>query len=222
MRDLDLKTLRLFVAVCDTGNIARAAEQEHIEPSAISKRIAQLEATARHAAAGARAARRGADAGRRRAARARAHACCSPSSAHRARHGRLRRRHHGAGAAGGDARRPSPSRCSTTSPPSCASPAHRDIKVDIEERFSRDLVRGCARAVRRSACAGTASTSRACSTGPTGATSWPSRCTPTIRWRASAIAALRADARLRARRPAAVDGGAHDAAARGRARPAAR
>lgn len=43
MRDIDLKTLRLFVAVCDHQNIARAAEQEHIEPSAISKRISQLE-----------------------------------------------------------------------------------------------------------------------------------------------------------------------------------
>ncbi|MBU9619961.1 LysR family transcriptional regulator [Burkholderia multivorans] len=43
MRDLDLKTLRLFVAVCDHRNIARAAEEAHIEPSAISKRIAQLE-----------------------------------------------------------------------------------------------------------------------------------------------------------------------------------
>jgi len=31
------------VAVCDHQNMARAAEQEHIEPSAISKRIAQLE-----------------------------------------------------------------------------------------------------------------------------------------------------------------------------------
>ncbi len=44
MRDIDLKTLRLFVAVCDFQNMARAAEQEHIEPSAVSKRIAQLEA----------------------------------------------------------------------------------------------------------------------------------------------------------------------------------
>ncbi|CAD6560285.1 LysR family transcriptional regulator [Paraburkholderia sabiae] len=43
MRDIDLKTLRLFVAVCDHRNIARAAEEAHIEPSAISKRIAQLE-----------------------------------------------------------------------------------------------------------------------------------------------------------------------------------
>lgn len=43
MRDLDLKSLRLLVAVCDHGNIKEAAIQEHIEPSAISKRIAQLE-----------------------------------------------------------------------------------------------------------------------------------------------------------------------------------
>ena len=43
MRDLDLKSLRLFAAVCDNGNIKAAAAQEHIEPSAISKRLAQLE-----------------------------------------------------------------------------------------------------------------------------------------------------------------------------------
>jgi DNA-binding transcriptional LysR family regulator len=43
MQDLDLKSLRLFVTVCDCANIKLAAEHEHIEPSAISKRIAQLE-----------------------------------------------------------------------------------------------------------------------------------------------------------------------------------
>jgi len=43
VRDIDLKTLRLFVAVADCRSMARAAEQERIEPSAISKRIAQLE-----------------------------------------------------------------------------------------------------------------------------------------------------------------------------------
>jgi DNA-binding transcriptional LysR family regulator len=43
MRDLDLKSLRLLVAVCDHQNIKQAAAQEHIEPSAISKRITQLE-----------------------------------------------------------------------------------------------------------------------------------------------------------------------------------
>ncbi|MGO4302047.1 LysR family transcriptional regulator [Cupriavidus sp. RAF12] len=45
MRDLDLTTLRLFVAVCETQNMARAGEQEHIVASAISKRLAQLEDT---------------------------------------------------------------------------------------------------------------------------------------------------------------------------------
>ncbi|MCC8392553.1 LysR family transcriptional regulator [Paraburkholderia sp. MMS20-SJTR3] len=43
MRDIDLKTLRLFVAVCEFRNMGRAADEEHIEPSAISKRIGQLE-----------------------------------------------------------------------------------------------------------------------------------------------------------------------------------
>jgi len=43
VRDIDSRTLRFFVAVVDCGSMARAAEQEHIEPSAISKRIAQLE-----------------------------------------------------------------------------------------------------------------------------------------------------------------------------------
>jgi DNA-binding transcriptional LysR family regulator len=43
LRDLDLTTLRLFVAVCETGNIARAGEQASIVGSAISKRLAQLE-----------------------------------------------------------------------------------------------------------------------------------------------------------------------------------
>ncbi|NRF67770.1 LysR family transcriptional regulator [Aquincola sp. S2] len=43
MRDLDLKSMRLLVAVCEHQNIKKAAAEEHIEPSAISKRIAQLE-----------------------------------------------------------------------------------------------------------------------------------------------------------------------------------
>jgi len=43
LRDFDLTTLRLFAAVCETGNIARAGEQASIVGSAISKRLAQLE-----------------------------------------------------------------------------------------------------------------------------------------------------------------------------------
>jgi len=45
VRDLDLTTLRLFVSVCETRNIARAAEQASLVGSAISKRLAQLEDT---------------------------------------------------------------------------------------------------------------------------------------------------------------------------------
>lgn len=43
MHDIDTKTLRLLISVCDHGNIKDAALQQHIEPSAISKRISQLE-----------------------------------------------------------------------------------------------------------------------------------------------------------------------------------
>ena len=39
----DPVSLRLFVAVCEEQNIARAADREAIVPSAISKRIAALE-----------------------------------------------------------------------------------------------------------------------------------------------------------------------------------
>ena len=42
MRDLDITSLRLFVAMCEHQNISAAARQEHIAPSAASKRIAQL------------------------------------------------------------------------------------------------------------------------------------------------------------------------------------
>jgi DNA-binding transcriptional LysR family regulator len=43
MRPIDPVSLKLFVAVCEEGNIARAAEREAIVPSAISKRIAAIE-----------------------------------------------------------------------------------------------------------------------------------------------------------------------------------
>ena len=42
-RHFDPQTLRLFVAVCEERNIARAAEREAIVPSAVSKRIAAIE-----------------------------------------------------------------------------------------------------------------------------------------------------------------------------------
>jgi DNA-binding transcriptional LysR family regulator len=43
MRDLDFTSLRYFVAVCETRNMARAGERENIAPSSISKRMAELE-----------------------------------------------------------------------------------------------------------------------------------------------------------------------------------
>lgn len=42
-RYFDPVTLRLFIAVCEEGNIARASERESIVPSAVWKRIAALE-----------------------------------------------------------------------------------------------------------------------------------------------------------------------------------
>ena len=42
-RSLDPFSLRLFVAVCDAGSIARAAAKEAIVASAVSKRLAALE-----------------------------------------------------------------------------------------------------------------------------------------------------------------------------------
>ena len=45
MRDLDMTTLRLFVSVCESGNMRRASEESNMVASAISKRLAQLEDT---------------------------------------------------------------------------------------------------------------------------------------------------------------------------------
>jgi DNA-binding transcriptional LysR family regulator len=43
----DLVSLRIFIAVAECGNLTRAAEREHLAVSAISKRVAELEALAR-------------------------------------------------------------------------------------------------------------------------------------------------------------------------------
>ena len=43
MWQIDQISLRLFIAVCEEGTIARAAEREFIAPSAVSKRLADLE-----------------------------------------------------------------------------------------------------------------------------------------------------------------------------------
>ena len=44
-RRLDLTTLQLFVAVCERGSIGKAAETEFMAPSAVSKRLSDLEFT---------------------------------------------------------------------------------------------------------------------------------------------------------------------------------
>jgi DNA-binding transcriptional LysR family regulator len=44
LKKLDLTSLRLFVAVCQEKNIARAAQREFIASSAVSRRIAEIEA----------------------------------------------------------------------------------------------------------------------------------------------------------------------------------
>lgn len=44
MWHIDPISLRLFIAVCEEGSIARASEREFIAPSAVSKRMADIEA----------------------------------------------------------------------------------------------------------------------------------------------------------------------------------
>lgn len=44
----DLLTLRLFVAVCEEQSIAKAAQRHNIAPSAVSKRLSDLETSARN------------------------------------------------------------------------------------------------------------------------------------------------------------------------------
>jgi DNA-binding transcriptional LysR family regulator len=43
VRRIDLTTLRLFIAICEEGNLTRAAHREAIAPSAVSKRMHDLE-----------------------------------------------------------------------------------------------------------------------------------------------------------------------------------
>jgi DNA-binding transcriptional LysR family regulator len=139
MRDIDLKTLRLFVAVCDSRNMARAAEQEHIEPSAISKRIAQLEA----------------DLGTPLLLRARRGVHPTPAGEAVLEHARnvlftMDRLTHdattfGSGVTGHVRMIATASAIAESLLDDIASfmraPANANIKVDIEERYSRDLVR---------------------------------------------------------------------------------
>lgn len=139
MYDLDLTTLRLFVAACDHRNIARAGEQEHIGASAISKRLAQLEEQL-HAALFERH-RRGVvptAAGEILLEHARA----MLATADRVARDMAAYRH---GVKGQVRVLASVSSITETLPDDIAAflkmPAHAQIRVDIEERTSADLVR---------------------------------------------------------------------------------
>jgi DNA-binding transcriptional LysR family regulator len=139
MRDLDLTSLRLFVAVCETRNIARAGEQQHIVASAISKRLAQLEGVV-----GATLLER-----RRRGVSPTAageilleHARAMLASADRISRDMAA---YGRGVKGQVRVLASVSSIAEFLPDDIArfmqAPEHRDIRVDIEESVSRDLVR---------------------------------------------------------------------------------
>lgn len=140
MHDLDLTTLRLFVTVCETRNIARAGEQAHIVGSAISKRLAQLEDTVGTALLVRR--RRGVEptpAGETLLE----HARTMLASADRI------ERDMAAYASGikGQVRllATASSMAESLADDVAAflkNPAHRDIRVDMEERISPDVVRG--------------------------------------------------------------------------------
>ena len=139
MRDIDLKTLRLMVAVCDHQNMTRAAEQEHIEPSAISKRIRQLED----------------DLGTPLLRRGQRGVQPTPAGAALLEHARdvlFTMDRIGAEVAAFAGGVKGQVRLVATASAIAEKllddiaafmrvPAHRDIKVDIEERLSRDLVR---------------------------------------------------------------------------------
>ena len=139
MRDIDTKTLRLLVAVCEHRNIARAALQEHIEPSAISKRISQLES----------------DLGVQLLQRSRRGVHPTPAGLALLEHARnvlfnIERMAEevaafGAGVKGQVRLIATASAIAESLLDDIASfmrePANQNIKVDVEERFSRDLVR---------------------------------------------------------------------------------
>ena len=139
MRDLDLTSLRLFVAVCETRNIARSDEQHHIVASAISKRLAQLEGVVGATLFERR--RRGVTptaAGEIRLEHARAMLASADRVARdMAAYGR--------GVKGQVRVLASVSSIAEFLPDDIAdflqADAHHDIRVDIEEALSRDLVR---------------------------------------------------------------------------------
>lgn len=140
MRDLDLTTLRLFVAVCEMRSIARAADQSNIVGSAVSKRLAALEDTLGASLLVRR--RRGVTptpAGETLLEHARA----MLTSAERIRRDMLS---YASGVKGQVRVLASASVLAESLPDDLAAflqkPDHSSIQVDIEERLSTDVVRG--------------------------------------------------------------------------------
>ncbi|MET0540562.1 MAG: LysR family transcriptional regulator [Variovorax sp.] len=140
MRELDLTSLRLFVTVCEVRNIARAAELHHIVPSAISKRLAQLEELTANPLV---------ERGRRGIVPTPAgeilleHARAMLANADRVTRDMAA---YGHGIRGQVRVLATVSSIAEFLPDDIADflqvPAHRDIRIDIEEALSRDLVRG--------------------------------------------------------------------------------
>lgn len=140
VRDLDLTTLRLFVSVCELGNIARAGERASIVGSAISKRLAQLEdqvgtpllVRRRHGVVPSAAGQTLLE-----------HARAMLDSAARIEHDML---NFAAGARGQVRILASVSAMTESLADDVAGflqlPAHRNIQVDMEERVSPEIVRG--------------------------------------------------------------------------------
>lgn len=139
MKELDLVSLRYFVAMGDTGSITRAAAQEHIVPSAISKRLAQLQDDL------------GVPLFERQGRGVRLTTAGETLMDHaRSMLGSARRivndmASYGAGVRGKVHLLASVSAISEALPDDVAAflqlPEHREIKVDIEEEVSRDIVR---------------------------------------------------------------------------------
>ena len=140
MRDLDLTSLRLFVAVCDSGSMSRAAEQSSMVASAVSKRLAQLEETV----------------GARLLARKRHGVVPTPPGETLLEHARSmlqsvsRIEHDMANHAAGIQGRVNVLATASVMAESLADriaaflkmPAHHNIQIDLEERISPEVVRG--------------------------------------------------------------------------------
>jgi DNA-binding transcriptional LysR family regulator len=139
VKDLDLTTLRYFIAVCETGSITRAAEQEHLVTSAVSKRLAQLEE----------------DLGVQVLQRQRRGVAPSPTGELLLEHARTMLANatrvvqdmasFGSGIRGKVRLLATVSSIAEALPDDVASfmkmPEHREIQVDIEENLSRDIIR---------------------------------------------------------------------------------